>query len=46
VVALGRIDERAEAADTVVSVDFVDVFTVSEHGLITRRRRYLEPESE
>ena len=46
VVALGRIDEQAAAAGTVSSVDFVDVFTVSEHGLITRRRRYLEPESE
>jgi ketosteroid isomerase-like protein len=46
VVALGRIDERAATADTVVSVDFVDVFTVSDDGLITRRRRYLEPESE
>jgi hypothetical protein len=42
VVAVGRIDRRsAPNSDVVVSMDFVDVFTVSDDGLISKRRSFL-----
>jgi len=48
VVAFGRVDRRPvdPTSDAVTSVDFVDVFTVSDDGLISKRRRYLDTAEE